>query len=578
MNKKNTVKNVFRIGLLYLKYLTYLGFFIAVFTCLQFVESSHAQENNIFGIHLATVSQDDLKSAGTLVNSNGGTWGYVTVVIQENDRNQQKWQEAFDNMRDLKLIPIVRIATQPEGDSWKRPRIEDAQEWARFLNSLRWVVRERYIVLFNEPNHAQEWGGEVDPHGFATISAAFAKELKAASKDNFVMLAGFDAAAPMQAPTYYDEAAFFGEIKDKLPEIFQYIDGLASHSYPNPGFSGSPFAVGRNSIRNYEWELQMLKDLGITKNLPVFITETGWKNDTFSPATITSYTQTAYTYWEQDLRVRAATPFILNYQAHPFLSFSWQKPNASDFYPHYYAIQNTRKVSGAPEQIQAGSLQYSIPQELLVDSMYEFKIHIRNDGQAIWRKEDGYHLDVDVPMENYSFTDLKAIKPGESQTAILKLGTSVVETPAQKIAIALYKGVQKLIEGDKWDMRIYPLPDIVFKAQLFPRIRAKKDREFEIQLFDDNDKLIFKKKGIKRLDGRGFVSKVKNVYIGGTYRMVILTKYYLPRQEYLTIQKDTNIVQFKPLLPLDFNNDGHWSWEDSIETFKNPKLLGLFLP
>ncbi len=287
--------------------------------------------------------------------------------------------------------------------------------------------------------------------------------------------------------------------------------------------------------------------------------------------------QTAFANWQQDGRIKAATPFILNYQSPPFLSFSWQKLNATDFYPHYYAIQNAQKVAGAPGQIQAGALQYTIPHELLVDSHYQFKIRVRNDGQAIWKKEDGYRIDVDKPIGTYTFSDLKDLKPGESQNVTLSVSTAA-NTPAQTVTIALYKNNNVILKGPQWDFKIYPLPDITFKASLFPRLRAKKDRDYEIQLFDEDEHLVYRKKGLKRLQGEGFVSKVKNVYIGGTYRMVLLTKYYLPRQEYITIDKGENTVLFKPLLPLDFNNDGTWTWQDVMETFKNPLLLGLFLP
>ena len=48
-----------------------------------------SRTNNMFGIHVATPSREELENAANLVNTNGGNWGYVTVVIQENDRNKQ---------------------------------------------------------------------------------------------------------------------------------------------------------------------------------------------------------------------------------------------------------------------------------------------------------------------------------------------------------------------------------------------------------------------------------------------------------------------------------------------------------
>src|SRR3989339_1506099 len=71
-----------------------------------------AVPNNSFGIHIANIA--DLEDAAKLVNSNGGDWGYVTLVIAENNRTVNLWQEVFNKMRRLHLIPIVRIATKEE--------------------------------------------------------------------------------------------------------------------------------------------------------------------------------------------------------------------------------------------------------------------------------------------------------------------------------------------------------------------------------------------------------------------------------------------------------------------------------
>src|SRR3972149_5978553 len=109
------------------------------------------QPNNRFGIHI--LETHDLGPAASLVNSNGGNWGYVTVVLRLNDLNHDRGQKMFDMMRRLKLIPIVRLATIPEGDNWVKPLPEDADKLAGFLNSLNWVIKNRYVVLFNEPNH-----------------------------------------------------------------------------------------------------------------------------------------------------------------------------------------------------------------------------------------------------------------------------------------------------------------------------------------------------------------------------------------------------------------------------------------
>ena len=198
-----------------------------------------SRPNNKFGIHLATPSKEELESAAKLVNTHGGSWGYVTVVIQDNDRNKVKWQEAFDHMRDLRLIPVVRLATSPVGSYWAKPTEKEIENWVRFLNSLRWVTKDRYVVLFNEPNHSQEWGGELNPEEYAKISYEYAKALKSSNSEYFIMLAGLDLAAASNGVDL-DAYNFISRMYTEKKELKDVVDGLSSHSYPNPGFSGSP--------------------------------------------------------------------------------------------------------------------------------------------------------------------------------------------------------------------------------------------------------------------------------------------------------------------------------------------------
>jgi len=308
-----------------------MKFFLAiVFVLLTFPFSIFASSpNNKFGISMAQPHIEDFQKVRELVNSNGGDWGYITLIIQENDRDHDKWQDIFNRLRQDHLIPIIRLATQPEGENWRRPEVKDAQSWIDFLDSLNWVVKNRYIILFNEPNHGSEWGGEVDEKSYAAVSLEFAKKLKEKNKDFFIMLAGMDASAPSWVPGLEDEEKFLRRLsldKDSL----QYIDGLASHSYPNPGFSGSPYASGRGSVRTYEWELGIFREMGVEKELPVFITETGWKRG--NEKIVADNFQTAFDQiWGPDVRVKAVTPFIFDYQGPPFLEFSWKKYNSSDY-------------------------------------------------------------------------------------------------------------------------------------------------------------------------------------------------------------------------------------------------------
>ncbi|MCX7996501.1 MAG: hypothetical protein N2691_01930 [Patescibacteria group bacterium] len=305
--------------------------------------------NNIFGVNVASPDETKLDAIAAAVNGNGGSWGYITVVIQETDRDTARWNNYFSALRERKLIPVVRLATRAEGANWRRPAKEDSGSWVSFLQSLNWVTRERYVILFNEPNNAREWGGAVNPEDYGAVAREFATQLNAASPDYVVMLAGFDSAAPTQGTSYLDQVQFLERMFATFPqqEIQTNIKGWASHSYPNPGFRGKPNDTGRNSIRNYQWELQWLAGRGITGK-PVFITETGWPVTSYDEQTIATYLEQAYReVWFRDSRVKAVTPFLFSYQTAPFDVWAWERPGGG-VRPVYDRIKALPKIAGTP--------------------------------------------------------------------------------------------------------------------------------------------------------------------------------------------------------------------------------------
>lgn len=535
--------------------------------------------NNKFGIHLAVPDTEDIKKAAELVNSSGGSWGYVTLVIQENDQDKKKWQEVFDNLRKLKVIPIIRLATEPVGDNWRRPNRQDAESWANFLNSLNWVVKDRYIVLFNEPNHGREWGDETDPENYAETVLEFAKKLKEKSPDFFLMLSGFDASAPQQPPLFMDEEIFLSAIKNAKPELFEegLISGISSHSYPHPDYIGSAYDFGRGTVRTYQWEIDIFRQL-FQRDLPVFITETGWKQGILSSDEVAENVRIAFEQvWLPDDRVRAVTPFILNYQTEPFTQFSWKKQKDDEFYPHFYKSKQILKEAGDPERIEKGRLFYDLPKELLIDSNYHFSINLTNLGQGYWDKDQDYYLKLlDSPFKNFFFSEIAEVSPNSEGEVDLFLKTTNKEGK-KKTRVEFYRDDKKILEGPKWEFNLLPLPQLIFNLDLFPKIKDEGD-EFEIQIFDKNEQIVFKKKGVKVHVGKGKVDNVRNIYLGGRYRIVVLNSYYLPRQTHLIFNKSKNEITFESMLPMDFDKDGKFDWRDFAALLKNPKLISLFLP
>ena len=353
--------------------------------------------NNKYGIHI--VDENDLSDAISLVNGNGGEWGYITMVITENDRDVPKWQRTFDRMRREKVIPVIRIATRPEGAVWKKPSEADAQTWADFLGSLNWVVKNRYVVLFNEPNHAKEWGGELNASEYARTARVFRDKLKEKSPDFFVLPAGLDQATATMGDTL-STAEYFEHIHGADPTFFTIFDGWTIHAYPNPNFSGSPSDNGRGSIRGHEWEIKLLGKYGLPQDIPIFITETGWAHQEgqgsyLSSELVATFYKDAYENAWNSPNIVMVSPFIFNFPTEPFAQFSWKRPNSNDYYPQFHAVQDIGKVAGNPAQDDSVDLVLdALPNKLMVDSLFFLPVKIKNTGQKVWENDTTFKLTV----------------------------------------------------------------------------------------------------------------------------------------------------------------------------------------
>jgi hypothetical protein len=399
--------------------------------------------NNKFGIHLISPTPDESLPAFQLVNSSGGDWGYVTILIESKDLTERaKWQTFFDDLRKKHLIPIVRLATRPSGQNWVVPDESLAPQWAEFLGSLNWPTKNRYVIVYNEPNHGKEWGGSVDATSYAKVLDQTITSLKQKSDDFFIINAGFDASTPNQPPDYYDEEKFVSEMNQAVPGILERLDGWSSHSYPNPGFLGLPTDSGRGTIRTYLWEKQMLQRLGVSKSLPIFITETGWQhaeglayNKSLPTAeTVASYMQQAFNDAWTDSSIVAVTPFLLDYQQAPFDHFSFKKLTGDGqsqrilgaeyppYYPHYKVMLDLQKTKGSPQQENRAELvKGEVYSSLVAAQSYDMPVELKNNGQSIWDSSvklvvlEGKELGIEeVPVTGN-------VDPGQSFTFNLKL-------------------------------------------------------------------------------------------------------------------------------------------------------------
>lgn len=302
--------------------------------------------NNKAGIHI--LFPGELVESVKLINTSGGDWGYVTIPIQSADRDLVKWQKFMDDAKNLHVIPILRLATENyyfNTRLWRKPDASDVLDFSNFLNSLSWPTKNRYIIVFNEVNRADEWGGKVNPSEYAQILSYSATVFKSQSQDFFIISSGMDNASvnTSEAMNEYD---YFSQMNAAVPGIFNQVDGISSHSYPNPGFSQPSSFLSTKTIDTFYYEKRFIEGLS-SKTFPIFITETGWDSEKLSKKQISSFYKEAFERVWNDKSVIAVTPFVYSASLGPFVKFSFVdiQGNPNEIYNAYASLQ---KDKGTP--------------------------------------------------------------------------------------------------------------------------------------------------------------------------------------------------------------------------------------
>lgn len=288
------------------------------------VANPRGVSNNKLGVHI--LDPNEIEDAAKFVNNNGqGSWGWVVVPIQAWDRDLVKWGKFMEKAAELKVIPIIRVATYGEGDKWVEPNNYDLVDFANFLNDLQWPVKNRYVVIFNEVNRADEYGGYVSPEKYADILVNAINIFKERNEDFFIMPAGLDNAAPSNNKFLrWDE--YWRRVVARQPEVFNKIDGWVSHAYPNPAFSGRVTDRSDHSIVSYQYDLALVSRY-TSKDLPVFITETGWDMSKVGEEKTAENFEKAFSSVWNDGRVVMVSPFLLRAVGEPFEKFSLLRSN-----------------------------------------------------------------------------------------------------------------------------------------------------------------------------------------------------------------------------------------------------------
>lgn len=294
---------------------------------------------DVLGIHILHPSELDDVVTLLKTDKNKEEWSYVTIPYGLEDINRHdEWQAFFNKCKEHKIIPIVRLVTRPEGAQWMVPTTRNIIDLAKGLSALQWPTEERLVIVFNEPNHAKEWGGKVDPVSYADTLQFASDWFRTEKKGYKILPAGLDLAAPNGSQTM-EAFTFWKKALEYNPALFETVDDWNSHSYPNPAFSSSPTLNSQNSMRGFKHELEFVKKVS-NRDLNVYITETGWAQN----ASTTRWLGQYYTYAQQhiwsDPKVKAVTPFLLNGAPGPFSTFSFldQQGNKTKQFDAYRQI------------------------------------------------------------------------------------------------------------------------------------------------------------------------------------------------------------------------------------------------
>jgi hypothetical protein len=248
-----------------------------------------------------------------------GPGGYAVELVRSNDLNPESWQRLIDLMDREGQIPIIRLATfkDEQNQWWTAPQPDPdgrgyksaADRFRRFFDAIDWHAETVLVTVANEPNRPDEWGGAPSPAAYARYLRDVAEALGRVTSVNVLVLNGaLDAYAPSASfgRTYaIDSDLFLEGMVAEVPDIFERLDGWASHAYPLGPFGEEPGhqifkiddvrpnatprrqpppGVVNRGVNGYEWELWKLQQLGVKKTLPVYVTESGWRHSTSQSA------------------------------------------------------------------------------------------------------------------------------------------------------------------------------------------------------------------------------------------------------------------------------------------------------
>ncbi len=257
--------------------------------------STHAQSTTPdstpqLGFHI----NDGTAAHMQAVREAGG--GFVIAVMSWEDieptPNYLYWEKPDALLRAAEFYGVGVVARLDRPPAWAlddgSPSPWSLDAYANFVRRVatRYGGRLDGVIIWNEPNLALEWNGEVpDAEAYVALLKAGYEASKAVAPDVPVLGGGLaftegDGVNGVNDLVYFDSMLQAGAA--------DYFDVLALHPY---GFGRSPSeppALDRLNFRRLEFHQRLMRDYGAAGqdggDKPIWITEMGWRTSAPDPA------------------------------------------------------------------------------------------------------------------------------------------------------------------------------------------------------------------------------------------------------------------------------------------------------
>lgn len=313
----------------------------------DYLEVCGGAGSNVFGVGLVSPGSD---TQYDLVHGLAGDNGWIMLlfpgITSTSTSADPTWIDAVNQAYSRNMNVVARL-NPPWGSSNYRDESDDPahRNYTTLANAFRAVVaslprvngRNLYLQIDNEPDLCYEWfcnPGEAQPLQYAEMAAEYASFYK------YVVLAirslgdsrikvAYGALAPggarqcgccgsQNCPA--DQGGITGltymdAMVAAVPDIWSYVDFLATHSYPASGIGfgfNCPLDQATPGLTYYQLELQK-----IGRSLQVLVTETGWATNAPGLPTCTEQNKADWTVgaykqvWLNDSAVMGVMPFML---------------------------------------------------------------------------------------------------------------------------------------------------------------------------------------------------------------------------------------------------------------------------